>query len=227
VALQEDDGSPVMQPWDTSLIPNFPDLNPALQAYGNIDGQQYFIVADWGFAAPMYRADKISPEASWGALFDEQYAGRISWWDSLNMFIPAGLYLGIPEPYAMTDEELDQTTQFLKERVPYVRTFWTDDPAPDLVNGDVDIAYAWPDLLVLRVRAVRRHRELPSRARVRRRLDEHRLRGVADLELRLRPHEHGGGPGERAGRPGGSLQPGRPVGAAGAELLSGAAVRAP
>jgi spermidine/putrescine transport system substrate-binding protein len=143
VALTKDDGSPMMQPWDTSLIPNWPDLNPALQAYGNIDGGQYFIVADWGFAAPMYRADKIQPEDSWGAIFDEAYAGKISWWDSLNMFIPAGLYLGIPEPYSMTDEELERTTDFLMEKVPLVRTFWVDDPAPDLINGDVDIAYAW------------------------------------------------------------------------------------
>jgi spermidine/putrescine transport system substrate-binding protein len=143
VALTGSDGSPVMQPWDTSLIANFPDLNPALQTYGNIDGQQYFIVADWGFASPMYRADKIQPEESWGAIFDEQYAGRISWWDSLNMFIPAGLFLGIPEPYNMTDDELQQTTDFLMEKLPLVRTLWVDDPTPDLVNGDVDIAYAW------------------------------------------------------------------------------------
>jgi spermidine/putrescine-binding protein len=43
----------------------------------------------------------------------------------------------------MTDEELEQTSAFLKEKVPLVRTFWVDDPTPDLVNGDVDIAYAW------------------------------------------------------------------------------------
>lgn len=143
VALQGADGSPVIQPWDTSLIPNFPDLNPALQKFGNIDGQQYFIVADWGFASPMYRADLIQPESSWGSIFDERYAGKISWWDSLNMFIPAGLYLGIPEPYNMTDQELEQTRDFLISKVPFVRTFWVDDPTPDLVTGDVHIAYAW------------------------------------------------------------------------------------
>ncbi|MFL5766807.1 MAG: hypothetical protein ACJ758_03060, partial [Actinomycetota bacterium] len=44
----------VMQPWNTSKISNFSDLNPTLEKAGVIDGQQYFIVADWGFAAPMY-----------------------------------------------------------------------------------------------------------------------------------------------------------------------------
>jgi spermidine/putrescine transport system substrate-binding protein len=145
VNLQDADGSPVMQPWDTSLISTYPELNPALQEFGNIDGDQYFIVADWGFAAPMYRSDKIQPENTWGVLFDEQYKGRISWWDSLNMFIVAAYLNGVPDPWAMTDQELEQQRDFLISKVPLVRTFWVDDPAPDLVNGDVDVAYAWPN----------------------------------------------------------------------------------
>ena len=63
-------------------ISTYPDLNPALQEFGTIDGQQYFIVADWSFAAPMYRSDKVQPEDTWGVLFDSQYKGRISWWDA-------------------------------------------------------------------------------------------------------------------------------------------------
>lgn len=143
VALQDSDGSPVMQPWDTSLISNYADLNPALQEYGNFDGQQYFIVVDWGFAAPMYRSDLMKPEDSWNVLFDERYEGRISWWDSLNMFIVAGYLNGVADPWDMTDEELEQQKDFLISKVPLVRTFWVDDPAPDLINGDVWVAYAW------------------------------------------------------------------------------------
>jgi spermidine/putrescine transport system substrate-binding protein len=94
----------------------------------------------------MYRADMIeSPEESWGILFDETYEGRISWWDSLNMFVVAGYYNGVANPWAMTDEELDAQQEFLISKVPLVRTFWVDDPTPDLVNGDVWVAYAWPN----------------------------------------------------------------------------------
>ena len=42
-----------MQPWDTSQIPNYSALNPVLEKAGQIDGQQYFIVEDWGFIAPL------------------------------------------------------------------------------------------------------------------------------------------------------------------------------
>jgi spermidine/putrescine-binding protein len=42
-----------VQPWDTSLISNFPDLNPELESSGLIDGKQFFIPLDWGFIAPL------------------------------------------------------------------------------------------------------------------------------------------------------------------------------
>jgi spermidine/putrescine-binding protein len=51
-----------VQPWDTSLLTNWKDVNPSFQANGQIDGQQYFIPADWGFSAPMYRSDKVEPQ---------------------------------------------------------------------------------------------------------------------------------------------------------------------
>ena len=81
-----------VQPWDTSLIPNFSQLNPVLEKAGQIDGKQYFIVEDWGFIAPLYRADKVEPqEDSWSLLFDDRYAGKISWINTLEMLVIAAL----------------------------------------------------------------------------------------------------------------------------------------
>lgn len=135
----------VLQPWDTSLISNFPSLNPALSAAGQFDGQQYFIPTDWGFAAPMYNADEVTPtEDSWGLLWDDRYGGRISWWDSLNMLVVAAYYNGVANPWDMSDEELDAQKQFLVSKVHLVRDFWPVDPTEDVANGDVWITYAWP-----------------------------------------------------------------------------------
>ena len=61
-----------VQPWDTSLIPNFSQLNPELEKQGNINGQQYFIVEDWGFIAPLYRAAGLGPAAGWGWYFADK-----------------------------------------------------------------------------------------------------------------------------------------------------------
>jgi spermidine/putrescine-binding protein len=135
----------VLQPWDTSLISSFADLNPTLTAPGQFDGQQYFITTDWGFAAPMYRSDLVEPsEDSWGILWDERYKDRISWWDSLNMLVVAAYYNGIPDPWAMTDEELGQMRDFLASKIGLVRTLWPIDPSEDFINEDVWITYAWP-----------------------------------------------------------------------------------
>jgi spermidine/putrescine-binding protein len=141
----------VLQPWDTSRLQNFDSLNPTLEKAGNIDGQQYFIVADWGFAAPMYRADKVQPEEdSWGLIFDERYDQKISWWDSLNMFIVAGYYNGVADPWDMTDDELNHMKDFLIQKKPLVKFFWGQsyDLFRAFKQEEVYVGYAWPDAWV-------------------------------------------------------------------------------
>src|SRR5689334_16500432 len=56
--------SGLVQPWDTSLIPNVKYLNPFMVKAGQYQGKQYGIPADWGFDAILYRSDKVKPKAS-------------------------------------------------------------------------------------------------------------------------------------------------------------------
>ena len=78
--------SGLVQPWDTSKIPNFKHLNPFMVKAGQYNGKQYGIPEDWGFDAILYRTDKVKPKAkSWGLLFDERYKGKIAWFDDLAM----------------------------------------------------------------------------------------------------------------------------------------------
>jgi spermidine/putrescine transport system substrate-binding protein len=138
----------VMQPWDTSQIPNFSSLNPTLEKFGQVNGQQYFIVEDWGFIAPMYRADKVEPqEESWSLLFDDRYSGKISWIDTLEMLSIAGIYQGVPNPWEMTDDELQAATDFLIEKKPLVRFLWNQsyELFQAFKRDEVYIGYAWPD----------------------------------------------------------------------------------
>jgi len=46
-----------VQPWDTSLIPNFKQLNPFMIKAGQYQGKQYGIPEDWGLSSIMYRSD--------------------------------------------------------------------------------------------------------------------------------------------------------------------------
>ena len=138
----------VLQPWDTSHISNYSALNPTLEQFGQIDGQQYFIVEDWGFIAPLYRSDKVQPkEDSWSLLWDDRYAGKISWINTLEMLVIAGFYHEIADPWNMTDDELAQMRDFLIEKRPLVRFMW--DQSYELWQAfkreEVWIGYSWPD----------------------------------------------------------------------------------
>jgi len=138
-----------LQPWDTSLIPNFPNLNPKLMESGVVNGQQFFIPLDWGFIAPLVNADHVdtSEEDTFGVLFDERYEGKIAWVDTLNMFHVAGLFLGVSNPYDMTDNELVEVRDFLISKKPFVRFLWSQsyDFWLAFKKEEVWAGYSWPD----------------------------------------------------------------------------------
>jgi spermidine/putrescine transport system substrate-binding protein len=137
-----------IQPFDPALISNYDDLNPSMLKSGQVDGKQYFIPADWGFSAPLYRADKVEPqEESWSLLYDERYSGKISWWDSMENLTIVGYVRGFENPWDMTDDELEEAKSFLISKKKVVRTLWatSTDLYNDFGSGNVWIAYAWPD----------------------------------------------------------------------------------
>jgi spermidine/putrescine transport system substrate-binding protein len=136
----------VVDPWDTSLMPNTKDLNPAMMKGGQVDGQQYFIPADWGFSSPLYRSDKVDTnEDTWALFFDEKYKGKISWWDSLENLLIAGYVNGVDDPWAMDTSELEEMRDFLISKKHVVRNYWQSqtDMDNDFKAGNIWIAYAW------------------------------------------------------------------------------------
>ena len=140
--------SGLVQPWDTSLIPNFKHLNPFMVKAGQYNGKQYGIPEDWGFDAILYRTDKVTPKArSWGLLFDDRYKGKIAWFDDLGMLTMTGLYLGFKDPWNQTDAQLKQSQQLLISKKNLVRMSWSSetDLWQAFGSGDLWIAYAWPN----------------------------------------------------------------------------------
>jgi spermidine/putrescine transport system substrate-binding protein len=141
--------SGLVQPWDTKQISNFKNLNPTMVKAGQYKGRQYGIPADWGFDAILYRTDKVKPKAkSWSLLFDERYKKKIAWFDDGSaMFAITGLYLGAKNPWDQTDAELKRAQKFLISKKHLARMFWAyeSDLWEAFGNGDVWIAYAWPN----------------------------------------------------------------------------------
>jgi spermidine/putrescine-binding protein len=140
--------SGLVQPWDPSLISNFKHLNPFMVKAGQYQGKQYGIPDDWGFDAVLYRSDKVKPKTrSWDLLFDERYAGKIAWFDDIEMLEIAGLYLGFPNTWDQTDAQLKQSQKLLISKKHLVRIIWSSETNlwEAFGSGDVWIAYAWPN----------------------------------------------------------------------------------
>jgi spermidine/putrescine transport system substrate-binding protein len=142
-----------IQPWDTTLLPNFAKLNPVLEKTGTIDGKQYEIVLDWGYSGVILRSDHADPaENTYGFLFDDRLKGHISWFDTPWILQQAGLVLGIEgnQTFNMTPDELKQCTDYCISKGKNVYNIWTDYTQmwDDVRQGNVWAAYAWPDAYV-------------------------------------------------------------------------------
>ena len=140
--------SGLVQPWDTSRLTNFKQLNPFMVKAGQYNGKQYAIPDDWGFDAILYRTDKVKPKSrSWSLLFDERYKGKIAWFDDLGMLVMTGLYLGFKDPWNQSDAELKQSQKLLISKKHLARLIWSSETDMDnaFASGDIWIAYAWPN----------------------------------------------------------------------------------
>ena len=146
--------SGLVQPWDTSLLPSFKNLNPVLVERGKLNGQQYMIPWDWGYASVLYRTDKVdaADATGWELFWNSKYKGRISMWDGAQSnFEVAGLYLGFPDMDHQSDDQINQSKEALIKQKPLNKFYWKSeysDMQPAFKAGDIWIAYTWQDAYV-------------------------------------------------------------------------------
>lgn len=143
-----------LQPWDTSLIPNFADTTDVLEQHGRIDDQQYEIVTDWGYSGVLIRTDHVDPEInSYQYLFDDAYAGHIGWFDTPWIIQQAAMVIGIDpvQSFNMTDDELEEAKNYAIAAAKNVYTIWVDYSTmwDDVRQDNLWATYAWPDAYVV------------------------------------------------------------------------------
>jgi len=141
----------ILAPIDTSRIPDFGDLFPALAAMKeiNINGETVWIPVDWGQTSVLYRTD-LAPEyvgnESWNILWDPKYEGRLSTMGSLvDGACVAAIVLGLEDPFTIQGEDFAAVQAKLEEQQPLLR-FYADDPTTieqALASGEVVAATAW------------------------------------------------------------------------------------
>ena len=127
---------------DVSRLSNWGDVVPGLRDIPGtvIDGQRYFVPRDYGFTAITFRHD-LAPEyleeenASWGLLWDEAYAGRLSMIDGVAV---ASIYAGL-NPFDLAPEGIEETRRLLAGQLPLLRYYATDmtDVERSLASGEL------------------------------------------------------------------------------------------
>ncbi len=137
-----------VDPIDVSRVERFGELYPQFSGAKNVtmDGQQWGVSYTWGSIPFMYRTDMI-PEAptSIAALWDPQYAGKVSLWDDKSALYVAARLNGNMNIYDLSDEEMEAAKQKLIEQKPLIRKYWgTAGELVDLfASGEVWISNTW------------------------------------------------------------------------------------
>jgi len=144
----------LVQPWDTSLLSSFDQLNPYLVSKGKLDGKQYLIPWDWGYGSLLYRTDKIDPAdaTGWELAWNPKYSGNVSLWNGGSTdFEIAALKLGYPHMDQLTPTQLQNAQKALEEQKPLNKFYWGSEYGqmqPAFKSGTIWITYSWQDALV-------------------------------------------------------------------------------
>ncbi|WP_428507488.1 polyamine ABC transporter substrate-binding protein [Roseateles sp.] len=166
--MQADGG--LLRKIDKSLIPNYKNLDPEVQAQlSKLDpGNEFFVNWLWGFSTVGINVDKVKaalggmpmPENAWDLIFKPEYMAKVkscgvSFLDSATEVVPAALhYLGKP-PYTKNVGDFAAVPALLKAVRPHVSLFSSSGYINDLANGSLCVAMGYSgDINIARQRAI-------------------------------------------------------------------------
>lgn len=146
----------LIEPWDTSKIPEFANLNPAFleSSYVKDDGGVWFIPTDYAYTAIAYNTTEVPAEdvASLQVFTNPKYAGRISLPDnSDDVWALAFLATGLTSWDNVTDEQFQAAADWLRSVHPNVRAYWADpaELSQLMATGEVLVSWSWNDGVAL------------------------------------------------------------------------------
>jgi len=166
--LQADGG--LLRRIDKSLIPNYKNLDPDIQAQlAKLDpGNQFMVNWLWGYTTVGINVDKVKaalggmpmPENVWDLVFKPEYIAKlkscgVSFLDSATEVVPAALwYLGKPA-YSKNPGDYAGVTALLKSIRPSVTLFSASGYINDMASGSICVALGWSgDFNIAKNRAI-------------------------------------------------------------------------
>jgi len=145
-------------PINTALIPNFSDdIVPGMvgQLYDTINGKTYGIPIGRGANILQYNAEVVTETpTSWDIVWeaDSPYAGQITAYDAPIYIADAAVYLmyhnpelGIQNPYALDETQLDAAIDLLKQQNGIIAEYWSDPVAQitSFLGGTTAAGTSW------------------------------------------------------------------------------------
>ena len=144
-------------PVNTDLIENYADVYDFLKDrdWNSVDGQAYGVPHGYGANLLMWRTDIVKPApTSWSSVFekDTPYSGKVTAYDSPIYIADAALYLmntqpdlGIENPYALDQDQLDAAVEVLKTQRANIGEYWSDflKHIQSFTTGDSVIGTTW------------------------------------------------------------------------------------
>jgi spermidine/putrescine transport system substrate-binding protein len=140
----------LIEPWDTSKIPEFANVPARMVEPFTNDQGVWFIPTDYAYTAIAYNADTVPVEdvASVQVFADEKYAGRISMPDNTDdVWSLAFMATGVTSWDNVTDEQFTAAADWLRKVHPNVRAYWSDpsELSQLMASGEVQVAWSWND----------------------------------------------------------------------------------
>ena len=146
-----------VEPMNTSLITNYPDIFEALKnkPWNSVNDVPYGIPHGRGANLLMYRTDIVKPAPdSWAAVFDKgsEQQGKVTAYDSPIYIADAALYLmatkpdlGIKDPYALDSKQLAAAVDLLKAQKQNISEYWSDylKEVQAFKNGSSTVGTTW------------------------------------------------------------------------------------
>ena len=146
-----------VQEINIDLIEGWDTIDPRLQdaPWHTVDGRHYGVPYQWGGNVLAYNTEVFgdTPPDSWSVVFEEQElpdgqtnAGRVQAYDGPIYIADAALFLGIEQPYALTQEQYDEALNLLRQQRELVGRYWHDAfiQIDDFTNEGVAASSTWP-----------------------------------------------------------------------------------
>jgi spermidine/putrescine transport system substrate-binding protein len=140
----------LIEPWDTSRIPEFANIPEHLATAFKDDAGVWFIPTDYAYTAIAYNADTVPAEdvATVQVFADPKYAGRIALPDNTDdVWSLAFMATGTTSWENVTEEQFQAAADWLRKVHPNVRAYWADpsELSQIMASGEVQVAWSWND----------------------------------------------------------------------------------